>query len=99
MIRRIRDGWLPSLSIQSRPGMDYASGMDDPDAVLAAWSEAETRLPAGWVLDSLRCASTGLDSHDRSTDWIAVAIGPDGEERTFQATDALTALAGLAARF
>ena len=41
------------------------------------WRGIEARLPTGWRLDSLRCASTGLSRGDRSDQWIAVAVGPD----------------------
>ena len=73
-----------------------APGEPTAEELSAAWAAAEGRLPQGWRLDSLRCASSGLDPDQRSTDWIAVAGGPHGEERTFQAPDALSALAGLA---
>ena len=72
---------------------------DDTDAVTRAWQEAQGRLPEGWQLDGLRCASTGLSEDDRSDDWIAAAVGPTGEERDFRAADPVAALAGLAAAF
>jgi hypothetical protein len=35
--------------------------MSDPGVDLAAaWRRAQERLPQGWDLDSLRCASRGL---------------------------------------
>lgn len=52
-------------------------------------------LPDGWTLDGLRCASTGLSPEERSDDWVAVAIGPVGEERASRATDPVRALEGL----
>ena len=61
-----------------------------------AWAATQRSLPRGWTLDGLRCASSGLDAEQRSEDWIAVAIGPSGEERTHRAADALSALDGLA---
>lgn len=64
-----------------------------------AWQEAETRLPSGWTLDGLRCASTGLLEEQRSDDWIAVAIGPAGEERTAQAPEPVEALERLLSTF
>jgi hypothetical protein len=71
--------------------------MSDPSADLsAAWRRTQGRLPEGWELDSLRCASRGLAEGDRSDDWIAVAVGPDGEERHHRADDPVAALAGLA---
>jgi hypothetical protein len=69
----------------------------DGDAVTRAWREAQERLPDGWVLDGLRCASTDLAERERSDDWIAVAVGPGGEQRYFRAGDPTAALAGLAA--
>jgi len=77
--------------------------MDDettgaPDAateLAAAWQAAQLRLPEGWHVDSLRCASGGLEPSLRSEDWIAVAIGPDGEEVRVRAADPIEALAGL----
>jgi hypothetical protein len=60
------------------------------------WTELQTRLPVGWTLDSLQCASSGLARHLRSQDLVAVAIGPEGQEQRYQAGDPLTALDGLA---
>jgi hypothetical protein len=60
------------------------------------WTEVEEQLPSGWRLDGLRCASTGLAPEDRSEDWVAVAIGPDGETRTCRAVEPGDALRGLA---
>jgi hypothetical protein len=79
-------------------GYDGPMG-SDTDAVTRAWHEAEERLPQGWQLEGLRCASTGLGEEDRSDDWIAVAVGPSGEERVFRAADPVAALVGLAAAF
>jgi len=61
-----------------------------------AWNETQARLPLGWTLDGLRCASTGLRPEERSDDWIAVAAGPDGERTEHRSSDPLAALAGLA---
>ena len=78
----------------------YDGSVDkDTDAVTRAWQEAQGRLPEGWQIDGLRCASTGLGEEDRSDDWIAVAVGPAGEERAARAADPVAALAGLAAAF
>jgi hypothetical protein len=68
----------------------------DGEALTQIWRETQERLPAGWILDGLRCASTGLADEERSDDWIAVAVGPGGEERRFRAGDPATALARLA---
>ena len=65
----------------------------------SVWAEVERELPAGWTLDGLRCASTGLSPDRRSDDWIAVAVGPEGEERTYRANEPDSALRGLAMTF
>ena len=65
------------------------------DDLSEAWKAAQERLAEGWTLDSLRCASTGLEPAARSDDWVAVAVGPDGEERRFTAATALEALEGI----
>ncbi len=46
-----------------------------------AWNDAQARLPDGWALEGLRCASTGVDTEQRSDEWIAAAIGPASPER------------------
>ena len=66
-----------------------------PD-LTGAWARTAAALPPGWELDGLRCASTGLSAGERSEEWIAVAVGPDGRERRFQAEDPSAALEGLA---
>jgi len=71
--------------------------MTESDELTAAWNRATAALPVGWTLDRLQCASASLAAEHRSEDWIAVAIGPDGEERSHRATDAAAALTGLAA--
>jgi hypothetical protein len=50
----------------------------------SAWRRTEEALPEGWRLDSLRCASEGLDEAGRSNDWLAVAIGPHGHEESHE---------------
>jgi hypothetical protein len=69
----------------------------DTDALTRAWATAQDRLPIGWQLDGLRCASTGMAADQRSGDWVAVAIGPEGQERSCLASDPFQALNGLAA--
>lgn len=54
-------------------------------------------LPAGWRLDGLRCASTGLDAALRSERWIAEACGPLGECLRLEAATPEGALLRLAA--
>ena len=73
--------------------------MTHSDGLSAAWAETQARLPDGWTLEGLRCASTGLSPDQRSDDWIAVAVGPDSAEREARAGDPLEALAALASSF
>ena len=67
-----------------------------PADLTETWASAQERMPAGWTLDSLRCASTGLTVGQRSEDWVAVALGPDGQERAYRAPDPIEARRGLA---
>lgn len=67
----------------------------DSDDLTEAWWRTQAALPTGWQLDGLRCASEGLAPAQRSDDWIAVAIGPSGEERRSRAADPVAALDGL----
>ena len=60
-----------------------------------AWRRVQAELPDGWQLDGLRCGSEGLAADQRSDDWIAVVIGPHGEERRWRARDPVAALEGL----
>lgn len=76
--------------------MSPVSGRNELTSV---WAEVEQELPAGWTLEALRCASTGLGPDQRSEDWIAVAAGPEGEERTYRAAEPESALRGLATIF
>jgi len=70
-----------------------------PDRLTRAWVSTQDHLPDGWMLDGLRCASTGLSAESRSDEWIAVAAGPSGERRSHRASDAMSALEGLAGEF
>jgi len=70
--------------------------MTDSDKLATAWADTQARVPEGWMLDGLRCASTGLGVDERSDDWIAVAAGPGSQEREARAGDPLDALAPLA---
>jgi hypothetical protein len=69
--------------------------MSDTNELNRLWEEVEAQLPDGWSLHGLRCASTGLSPDQRSEEWIAVAVGPSGEERTSRAEEPETALRGL----
>lgn len=73
--------------------------MDSTQDMNAVWNETLDRLPDGWSLDGLRCASTGLSQEQRSDEWIAVAVGPSGQQREHRATEPTDALRGLAATF
>ena len=73
--------------------------MTDSDELSAAWAKTQARLPDGWTLEGLRCASTGLSLDQRSDDWIAVAVGPDSVERGARAGGPIEALVALASSF
>ena len=64
---------------------------------MRAWRETQANLPGGWTLDSLRCASTGILPDQRSGEWIAVAVRPEGARQTHRAADPIAALTGLGA--
>ena len=64
---------------------------------LLDWQRTQAALPGGWQLDSLRCASEGSALHQRSDDWLAVAIGPDAVEAIGRGIDPTAALADLLA--
>jgi hypothetical protein len=70
--------------------------MTETDQLLAAWRATEATLPAGWRIEALRCASTGLDPASRSDDWVAAAAGPAGARVERRSASAVTALAELA---
>lgn len=70
--------------------------MDDhTPAIGAVWARVQASLPEGWSIDSLRCASEGLAVWQRSDEWVAVAVGPEGQERRARAVDAVAALEAL----
>ena len=64
-----------------------------------AWHGVETVLPAGWRLDSIRCASSGLDPEKRSSDWVVMACGPGEACAEENGRDPEQALAALFRRF
>jgi len=70
--------------------------MTDAD-LTEVWNEVRAKLPDGLRLDSLRCASTGLEPEQRSDDWIAVALDAEGREITSRASTPMDALRGLTA--
>jgi hypothetical protein len=61
-----------------------------------AWVDTEAAMPLGWHLDSLRCASTGLAPEQRSSSWVAVAVGPAGEKLEPEGGEPVAALGALA---
>jgi len=75
---------------------DEVHGRPAGDDIGALWRRAETVLPQGWRLDSLRCASASLVAHDRSDRWIAVAIDDVGNERRAEADTPAAAIDSLA---
>jgi hypothetical protein len=69
--------------------------MNEATNLTTAWTTAQSRLPDGWRLEALRCASTGLRPEDRSDVWIAIAVGPGGEEQVARGDDPVEALFAL----
>lgn len=49
--------------------------MPDVQELNTLWVATQARLPEGWSIDGLRCASTGLASTERSDEKVAVEIG------------------------
>jgi hypothetical protein len=72
--------------------------VNDTDDFSAAWTRAQRAMPAGWRLDSLRCASTSLDVSQRSERWLANAHGPDGAVEQVEEADPVAALNSLVER-
>jgi hypothetical protein len=88
---RIDDRW-PGAGVGR-----YRAVGDELD-IATVWAEVQAALPAGWALDSLRCAGTGLAVEQRSADWIAVALAGDGTEVQSRAASPAAALRGLPGR-
>lgn len=63
-----------------------------------AWGATATKLPPGWILDGLRCTSTGLGPEQRGDAWRAVAVGPNGTVIEGLAEGPVQALADLLLR-
>jgi len=91
--------WAKLATAATAFGQTVVGSGPAPDQLTRAWKNAQDRLPEGWDLDGLRCASTSTTPESRSDDWVALAVGPEGEERSHQADDAINALEGLAASF
>lgn len=68
------------------------------DRVGLAWARAQRDLPPDWRLDSLRCASTGLDIDQRSERWRAIGHGPGGATEEVEDADPVAALNSLVER-
>jgi hypothetical protein len=88
--------WADKVNRSLRPSAILEAMDTDTNDLTAVWARVQAALPEGWQLDALRCASTGLAEADRSDDWIAGALGPDGQERQARAADPIAALEGLA---
>ena len=69
--------------------------MTEAPSLTTAWTAAQSHLPDGWQLTALRCASTSLLEEDRSDDWLAIAVGPQGEERIARGSGPVEALFDL----
>ncbi|MFV2063778.1 MAG: hypothetical protein ACC726_09740 [Chloroflexota bacterium] len=91
--------WARLASMATAFGQTAVREQPAPDRLTRAWASTQDHLPDGWTLDSLRCASTGPSAEPRTWDWVAVAVGPSGEQRIHRATDALSALEGLRGTF
>ncbi len=91
--------WARLASMATAFGQTAVRDEPAPDRLTRAWASTQEALPDGWTLDGLRCASTGLSAESRSDDWIAVAVGPSGEQRSHRAADAASALEGLMEEF
>ena len=65
------------------------------DDLKATWIATQAALPADWMLDGLRCTSTGLAVHQRGDRWRAVAVRDDGLSAEVTADDPLAALRSL----
>jgi hypothetical protein len=70
-------------------------GAETNAGALRDWRRTQAALPDGWQLDSLRCASEGSARHQRSDEWLAVAIGPDDIEVIGRGINPTAALADL----
>ena len=91
--------WSKLATAATAFGQTVVGSGPAPGRLTRAWLMTRERLPEGWKLDALRCVSTDPASESRSGHWMAVALGPAGEERSHRADDAVTALEGLAASF
>jgi hypothetical protein len=91
--------WAKLATMATAFGQTAVREKPASDRLTRAWASTQERLPDGWTLDGLRCASSGLEQGQRSDDWVAVAVGPAGEERSHRAADAVSALEGLMEEF
>lgn len=64
--------------------------------VARLYAATAREMPDGWELQGLRCTSTGLQPHLRSSDWLAEACGPVGECVRVEARDPAEVLVRLA---
>ena len=91
--------WSKLATAATAFGQTVVGNGPAPDQLTRSWSAAQGRLPDGWRVEALRCASSGPSTDSGSADWTATAVGPAGEERSYRADDAISALEGLAASF
>ena len=68
------------------------------DDLEGAWRATEHALPEGWLLDSLRCTSTGLQPGERADRWRAIALGSNGDSLEGSGIGPIEALADLVQR-
>jgi len=75
-----------------------ASAPEQADELGRRYLALQQSLPAGWLLDGVRCASSGLKPDQRSDAWQAVARAADGASITGSGLTAFAALDDLQAR-
>jgi hypothetical protein len=91
--------WAKLATAATAFGQTVVGSGPAPDQLTRAWNRAQDRLPDGWDLEGLRCAPTSTTRESHSDDWVAMAVGPAGDQRSHQADNAISALEGLAASF
>jgi hypothetical protein len=91
--------WAKHATMATAFGQPAVRDRPHPDRLTRAWVSTQNHLPEGWRLDGLLCASTGLPAESRFDDWVEIAVGPSGKERSHRAPGAVGALEGLAEEF
>jgi hypothetical protein len=82
--------WSKLATAATAFGQTVVGSGPQPDRLTCTWQAVQERLPDGWRLEAIRYATDG---------WAAQAVNTDGEVRSHQAEDAVSALEGLAATF